>query len=75
MASRMTTSYRPEVAHVNEEPPQKSSLNLTLTPSSLVLTHFSELSHLGNLVTNWLSDEPKNVCKFFYEIEDISIFA
>ncbi len=31
MASRMTISYRPQVAQVNEEPPSKSSLDLTLT--------------------------------------------
>jgi hypothetical protein len=31
MASRMATSYGPQVAQVNEEPPPESSLNLTLT--------------------------------------------
>jgi hypothetical protein len=31
MASRMVTSYGPQVAQVNEEPPPKSSLDLTLT--------------------------------------------
>jgi len=31
MASRMVTSYGPQVAQVNEEPLPKSSLNLTLT--------------------------------------------
>jgi hypothetical protein len=30
MASRMATSYRPQVAQVNEEPPLESSLDLTL---------------------------------------------
>jgi hypothetical protein len=31
MASRMVTSYGPQVAQANEEPPPKTSLNLTLT--------------------------------------------
>jgi hypothetical protein len=31
MASRMVTSYGPQAAQVNEEPPPESSLNLTLT--------------------------------------------
>jgi hypothetical protein len=31
MVSRMVTSYRPQTAQVNEEPPSESSLNLTLT--------------------------------------------
>jgi hypothetical protein len=31
MMSRMVTSYRPQAAQVNEEPPPKSSLDLTLT--------------------------------------------
>ncbi len=31
MVLRMTTSYGPQVAHVNEEPALESSLNLTLT--------------------------------------------
>jgi len=31
MTSRIVTSYRPQAAQVNEEPPSKSSLNLTLT--------------------------------------------
>ncbi len=31
MASRMVSSYEPQAAQVNEEPPPKSSLNLTLT--------------------------------------------
>jgi hypothetical protein len=31
MASRMTTSYGPQTAHVNEEPAPESSLDLTLT--------------------------------------------
>jgi hypothetical protein len=30
MASRMITSYEPQAAQVNEEPPSESSLNLTL---------------------------------------------
>jgi hypothetical protein len=30
MASRMTTFYGPQVAQVNENPPQESSLDLTL---------------------------------------------
>jgi hypothetical protein len=31
MVSRMVTSYGPQVAQANEEPPPKSSLDLTLT--------------------------------------------
>jgi hypothetical protein len=31
MASRTTTSYGPQAAQVNEEPPSESSLDLTLT--------------------------------------------
>jgi hypothetical protein len=31
MASRTITSYRPQAAQANEEPPPKSSLDLTLT--------------------------------------------
>ncbi len=31
MASRMVTSYEPQAAQANEEPPPKSSLDLTLT--------------------------------------------
>jgi hypothetical protein len=31
MASRMVTSYGPQVAQANEEPPLESSLGLTLT--------------------------------------------
>ncbi len=31
MASHMVTSYEPQVAQTNQEPPPKSSLNLTLT--------------------------------------------
>jgi len=31
MASRMVTSYGPQAAQANEEPPPKSSLHLTLT--------------------------------------------
>ncbi len=31
MASRIVTSYWPQAAQVNEEPPLKSSLDLTLT--------------------------------------------
>ncbi len=31
MASRMVTSYGPQAAQVNEEPPPESSLDLTLT--------------------------------------------
>ncbi len=31
MASRIVTSYRPQAAQANEEPPSKSSLDLTLT--------------------------------------------
>ncbi len=31
MASRMVTSYGPQAAQVNKEPPLESSLNLTLT--------------------------------------------
>jgi len=31
MASRTTTSYGPQAAQANEEPPPKSSLDLTLT--------------------------------------------
>ncbi len=31
MVSRMVTSYGPQAAQVNEEPPPESSLNLTLT--------------------------------------------
>jgi hypothetical protein len=31
MASRMVTSYRPQAAQANEEPPPESSLDLTLT--------------------------------------------
>jgi hypothetical protein len=31
MASRMVTSYGPQAAQANEEPPPKSSLDLTLT--------------------------------------------
>jgi hypothetical protein len=31
MASRMVTSYGPQVAQANEESPLKSSLDLTLT--------------------------------------------
>jgi hypothetical protein len=31
MASRMVTSYGPQVAQANEEPPLESSLDLTLT--------------------------------------------
>jgi hypothetical protein len=31
MASRMVTSYGPQAAQMNEEPPPESSLNLTLT--------------------------------------------
>jgi hypothetical protein len=30
MASRMATSYEPQITQVNEEPPLKSSLDLTL---------------------------------------------
>ncbi len=30
MVSHMTTSYGPQTAQMNEEPPQESSLNLTL---------------------------------------------
>ncbi len=67
MALRMVTSYGPQVAQANEEPPSEPSLNLTLMqhpcdedieprevrtclevepPSSLVLSYFSEFSHL-----------------------------
>jgi hypothetical protein len=31
MASRMVTSYEPQTAQANEEPPPESSLDLTLT--------------------------------------------
>jgi hypothetical protein len=31
MVSRMVTFYGPQAAQANEEPPSKSSLNLTLT--------------------------------------------
>jgi hypothetical protein len=31
MASRTATSYEPQAAQANEEPPSESSLNLTLT--------------------------------------------
>jgi hypothetical protein len=31
MASRMATSYKPQVTQVNEEPTPKTSLDLTLT--------------------------------------------
>jgi hypothetical protein len=31
MASRMVTSYEPQITQANEEPPPKSPLDLTLT--------------------------------------------
>ncbi len=73
MASRMTTSYRLQVAQVNEKLPSGVILRFDVdatfwwwrsrivrnapsswnwTPLSLVLSHFSELPHLGDFVTS-----------------------
>jgi hypothetical protein len=43
----------------------------------LVLSHFFELSHLGDFVASQPAsgDEPETIYEGFYEIEDTSIFA
>jgi hypothetical protein len=47
----------------------------SLTPSSLVLSYFSKLSHFGDLIAPASDDKLETVCEGCYKTRDISIYA
>ncbi len=87
MASRMVSSYGPQAAQANEEPPPESSLDFTLTqhprdeePEPPRAWYYCISPNSRTLVILLQvdlasGDEPETVCEGCYETEDTSIFA
>jgi hypothetical protein len=91
MVLRMVSSYGPQAAQANEEPPPESSLDLTLTQHPREVharleiepprAWYYRISPNSRTLVILLQvdpasgDEPETVCEGCYETEDISIFA